>query len=259
MQIIVKKQKPKQPGGRKKMSKDNKIITALIVGIAVVSIIIAIMVGNHVGKANQDDLTTEITTEQDVTFENDPILPEDITEESTTEEKTTKADVEMVVLDEPAKPTIAVTEPTQQTKPDTTKKPETTTKPSTTRPVTSAKPTETPVLGNDDVKEYSCGTKGHHCDSKETHNFIVGLENKGCPHCGSHSCKSFYTYDEWGNACYDPTRCPEYNVKADPTEYCQECGKECGDGGKGTCVRFTVDTKCPSCKKSVKAKTCHSH
>ena len=50
--------------------------------------------------------------------------------------------------------------------------------------------------GNDSVNEYSCGSKGHHCDSKETHDFIVGLEKKGCPHCGSHSCKSFYTYDE---------------------------------------------------------------
>lgn len=113
--------------------------------------------------------------------------------------------------------------------------------------------------GNDSVNEYSCGSKRHHCDSKETHSFIVSLEEKGCPYCGSHSCKSFYTYDEWGNACYDPTKCESYNVKSDPCEYCQECGKKVGDGLGNTCVRFNTDTKCPECDKTVKAKTCHSH
>lgn len=113
--------------------------------------------------------------------------------------------------------------------------------------------------GSDDVKEYSCGKKGHHCDSKETHNFITNLEKKGCSYCGSHSCKSFYTYDEWGNACYDPTKCERYSGKSDPSEYCQVCGKKVGTGSNNSCVRFTVDTKCPKCGKYVKSKTCHSH
>lgn len=115
------------------------------------------------------------------------------------------------------------------------------------------------IVGDDDVNDYSCGVKGHHCDSLETHNFITSLEEKGCPICGSHSCKSFYAVDEWGNACYDITKCPEYTQEKDPCIYCQTCGKKVGDGDNGTCVRFTVDCTCPICGKTVKAKTCHTH
>ena len=115
------------------------------------------------------------------------------------------------------------------------------------------------IDGDDDTSIYSCGVSGHRCHNKEAHNITTMLENKGCHHCGSHSCKSFYTTDEWGNACYDETKCPQYNVKKDPLKYCQDCGKPVGTGGNGTCVHFTVDTKCPDCNEPVKARTCHSH
>ena len=146
--------------------------------------------------------------------------------------------------------------------------PETPTKKADTiKPVTPEKPAETTeskqdgivIIGNDDVNEYSCGVKGHHCDSAETHSFIVSLEKKGCSICGSHSCKSFYCVDEWGNAVCDITKCLKYSEKSDPCIYCQECGKKVGDGDHGTCVRFTVDCTCPVCGKAVKAKTCHTH
>ena len=107
------------------------------------------------------------------------------------------------------------------------------------------------VAGEDKDKQHKCPNCGMSASVEEF--------TDGCPYCGSHSCKSFYTYDEWGNACYDPTKCESYNAKSDPCEYCQECGKKVGTGSGDTCVRFTVDTKCPECSKSVKGKTCHSH
>ena len=237
----------------KKGNKNNKIIAALIVGIIAVSILIAVIIGNFV-KNDTEETTTVPTTEIEETIA-DVVIDDDITENTDTSETTTEKGVEIIKLEEPETTKPTTQKPTQQT----------TVKPA--EPVTQGNPAgvsqgnnhEIIDSGSDSVKEYSCGKKGHHCDSKETHDFIVSLESKGCPHCGSHSCKSFYTYDEWGNACYDPTKCESYNAKSDPCEYCQECGKKVGTGSGSTCVRFTVDTKCPECGKSVKGKTCHSH
>lgn len=237
----------------KKGNKNNKIIAALIVGIIAVSILIAVIIGNFV-KNDTEETTTVPTTEIEETID-DVVIDDDITENTDTSETTTEKGVEIIKLEEPETTKPTTQKPTQQT----------TVKPA--EPVTQGNPAgvsqgnnhEIIDSGSDSVKEYSCGKKGHHCDSKETHDFIVSLESKGCPHCGSHSCKSFYTYDEWGNACYDPTKCESYNAKSDPCEYCQECGKKVGTGSGSTCVRFTVDTKCPECGKSVKGKTCHSH
>ena len=237
----------------KKGNKNNKIIAALIVGIIAVSILIAVIIGNFV-KNDTEETTTVPTTEIEETI-GDVVIDDDITENTDTSETTTEKGVEIIKLEEPETTKPTTQKPTQQT----------TVKPA--EPVTQGNPAgvsqgnnhEIIDSGSDSVKEYSCGKKGHHCDSKETHDFIVSLESKGCPHCGSHSCKSFYTYDEWGNACYDPTKCGSYNAKSDPCEYCQECGKKVGTGSGSTCVRFTVDTKCPECGKSVKGKTCHSH
>ena len=237
----------------KKGNKNNKIIAALIVGIIAVSILIAVIIGNFV-KNDTEETTTVPTTEIEEII-GDVVIDDDITENTDTSETTTEKGVEIIKLEEPETTKPTTQKPTQQT----------TVKPA--EPVTQGNPAgvsqgnnhEIIDSGSDSVKEYSCGKKGHHCDSKETHDFIVSLESKGCPHCGSHSCKSFYTYDEWGNACYDPTKCESYNAKSDPCEYCQECGKKVGTGSGSTCVRFTVDTKCPECGKSVKGKTCHSH
>lgn len=237
----------------KKGNKNNKIIAALIVGIIAVSILIAVIIGNFV-KNDTEETTTVPTTEIEETI-GDVVIDDDITENTDTSETTSEKGVEIIKLEEPETTKPTTQKPTQQT----------TVKPA--EPVTQGNPAgvsqgnnhEIIDSGSDSVKEYSCGKKGHHCDSKETHDFIVSLESKGCPHCGSHSCKSFYTYDEWGNACYDPTKCESYNAKSDPCEYCQECGKKVGTGSGSTCVRFTVDTKCPECGKSVKGKTCHSH
>ncbi len=249
MQIYVKQQKSKNP----KTRKQNRIIAGLIVAIIAVSVFIAVMIGNFVGK--EPDITTTESTTEAATLE-EVIIPSE-TEESETV-TTESVEAEVLVLEEPTKQTTTTTKTNNS-------------KPSTVKPAEPVKPSQPSGIvqgmdnsgiidnGNDSVNEYSCGGKGHHCDSKETHEFIVSLEKKGCPYCGSHSCKSFYTYDEWGNACYDPSKCESYSVKQDPAEYCQDCGKKLGDGSGNTCIQFTVDVKCPDCGKSVSAWMCHSH
>ena len=122
----------------------------------------------------------------------------------------------------------------------------------------SAKSTQTTTKKTAAAK-YSCGVKNHNCTTPEEHAFLTSLEEKGCPICGSHSCRSFYALDEWGNTCYDITKCPQYKEEEDPTIRCEHCGRVSGTGDNGTCVRFTVDTVCPICGKTVKAKTCHTH
>lgn len=239
--------------GIKKTNKSNKTIIALIIGIVIVSVFIAVMIGYN-PSTEEPEITTEPTSEVTESV-GDIIIDENITDAN--DESSTVKEAEIIKLEEPE----IITE-----KPSTpTPKPQTSTvkpaKPVTQKPSPGSQGTHSEILedGNDSVNEYSCGSAKHHCDSKETHNFIVSLENKGCPDCGSHSCKSFYAVDEWGNACYDPIKCESYSAKNDASEYCQECGKKCGTGSNGTCVRFTVDTTCPECGKKVSGKTCHSH
>ena len=104
---------------------------------------------------------------------------------------------------------------------------------------------------------YCCGVAGHHCEGPETHSYICELEQKGCEYCGSHSCPSFYAVDQWGQTCYTPSKCPKYDIHADPVYYCQTCHKPCGDGRNGTCVQFVVACNCPNCGEQVSAWACH--
>ena len=239
-----------------KGDKHNKVVAGLIAAIIIVSILIGVLVVTATRNKNGDDTATTEITEMETTGDN--LILEDITEESESEEDVAEmeADENMLVIDEVL--TLADTTKT----PSTTKK-QTSSKEEVLKPATTNKTPTTeyslPASDNDSVKEYSCGKSGHHCESKETHSFIVSLEKKGCSICGSHSCKSFYAIDEWGNACYDISKCTKYSEKKDSNKYCDECAKKIGNGSKGTCVRFTVDTKCPDCGKAVKARTCHTH
>lgn len=218
-------------------------------------------------------LITEETTEEELITIEEPGKEKHTEKETTTTNKavtTTQRSVtetkryenktrrQTVTTKNPTSPsTTKKPEQTTQMRETTTKKPEATTtkktEPTTKKPVTTTKPETTKP------KPYSCGSKNHHCTTKEEHAFIKSLEEKGCSICGSHSCRSFYAIDEWGNNCYDITKCPKYSEKKDPANYCEHCGKEIGVGDNGTCVRFTVDTKCPICGKKVPAKTCHTH
>lgn len=239
-----------------KGDKHNKVVAGLIAAIIIVCILIGVLVVTATRNKNGDDTATTEITEMETTGDN--LILEDITEESESEEDVAKmeADENMLVIDE------VLTQADTTKTPSTTKK-QTSSKEEVLKPATTNKTPTTeyslPASDNDSVKEYSCGKSGHHCESKETHSFIASLEKKGCSICGSHSCKSFYAIDEWGNACYDISKCTKYSEKKDPNKYCDECVKKIGNGSKGTCVRFTVDTKCPDCGKSVKARTCHTH
>ncbi|MDD4496149.1 MAG: hypothetical protein PHV32_17710, partial [Eubacteriales bacterium] len=115
------------------------------------------------------------------------------------------------------------------------------------------------IGGGETETKYSCGSPNHHCDGPETHAYILNLELQGCPYCGSHSCPSFYAVDEWGNACYTPSKCPKYDITKDPVYYCQVCGRKNGNGDNNTCQKWIVDTVCPICGKLVKANECHTH
>ena len=202
---------------------------------------------------------------------------EEPTEAPTQKETTTKTQPTTKTPTTTKAPSTTRTQPTTKApsttrQPSTTKPPATTKAPTTTQPTTqkptqptTKKPTEPttekPVTTTkqDVSKAYSCGNSRHHCKTPEDHAFITSLEAKGCPTCGSHSCKSFYCTDQWGNPSYNQSKCPQYGVKDDPLVYCSTCGKKVGTGDKGTCVRFTVDTVCPICHKEVPARTCHSH
>ncbi len=239
-----------------KGDKHNKVVAGLIAAIIIVCILIGVLVVTATRNKNGDDTATTEITEMETTGDN--LILEDITEESENEGDVAEmeADENMLVIDE------VLTQADTTKTPSTTKK-QTGSKEEVLKPATTNKTPTTeyslPASDNDSVKEYSCGKSGHHCESKETHSFIVSLEKKGCSICGSHSCKSFYAIDEWGNACYDISKCTKYSERKDPNKYCDECAKKIGNGSKGTCVRFTVDTKCSDCGKAVKARTCHTH
>lgn len=244
------------------MKNTRKLICFALCIITIVSMFAACGKENKPAE-EETTITEETTTKEPITIEEPS---KETTEKETTKKEETTTKKAETTTAQPytppsttkPKPQVPSTtkKPTQTTtkkpEPTTTKKPEPTTKPTTTKPTTTL-PAET------EPKPYSCGKANHHCTTKEEHAFIVSLENKGCSICGSHSCRSFYAIDEWGNNCYDITKCPKYSVKEDPLEYCEHCGKPCGLGDKGSCVRFTVETKCPGCGKTVPAKTCHSH
>ncbi|HHW45410.1 MAG TPA: hypothetical protein GXX17_00690 [Clostridiales bacterium] len=106
--------------------------------------------------------------------------------------------------------------------------------------------------------KYNCGNPLHHCVNEAGHNYLVEIEEEGCPYCGSHSCPSFYTVDKWGYPIIDPTVCPQYDVKKDPTKYCQDCGRPIGSK-KGQCLQFLISAYCDICGKWVEGRTCHYH
>lgn len=225
--------------------KNKKILIGVIAVIIVATIVV---VGFTLTKDKEEPITTTDATTQETTIE----LPIKI-EETETETTQLAEDDDTLKIDD-----VEVKTPT------TTKAQKDNS--ATQKPVNKDenKGDNVGIVINPDAQTptpttYSCGVAGHHCHGQATHNFIVSLEQKGCEHCGSHSCPSFYTTDEWGQACVDVTKCPEYNKKNDPLYYCQDCGKKVGNGSNGTCIMFTIDTVCDACGESVSARTCHSH
>lgn len=226
--------------------KKKKIVIGSIIGVVVIALIVTMVLTLNKEEPKEEITTTE-TTEQ-VKVE----LPTKI-EETETETTQLAEDEDTLKIEDVEVKTPTTTKAQKDN--GTTQKPVN---------KDENKGDNVGIVINPDAQTptpttYSCGVAGHHCQGQETHNFIVSMEAKGCEHCGSHSCPSFYATDKWGNAILDATKCPEYNKKNDPLYYCQDCGKKVGDGSNGTCVMFTVDVKCPDCGASVSGNTCHSH
>ena len=218
--------------------------------IALIIVIIAMIGMNTANPAKTAETPViEPTSAIVETIKKEPIETEETQAEpfmAITEESETKSAETEPVITEPKQESKAQTEKSKEQKKETP-------------------PAETEKLENGGIvigdptptQTYSCGINGHHCTGPETHSYICELEQKGCEYCGSHSCPSFYAVDEWGQGCYTPSKCPKYDIHADPVWYCQTCHKLCGDGRNGTCVQFVLDCTCPNCGEQVKAWTCH--
>lgn len=179
-----------------------------------------------------------------------------VLENDTPDEGSEAVDVN-VALENPTAPTGGT--PTERPKDDDSSKTEQPARP--VRPVEPEQPDDEGgiQIGDGNTSEaYFCGSQNHRCKSAEAHAYLLSLELEGCPHCGSHSCPSFYGTDEWGNTGLTPELCPKYDEKKDPVKYCQDCGKKTGDGSGDTCAQFVEDCDCPFCGKHVKAWTCHT-
>ena len=235
-------------------------ILALVIAPILLGIIIWTIAGFRTDSPSTDP-TGQIVVETEAATTPSISIPVIDTPDATDPEPTNKSDH---LVDDgtgltPVEPDM--TEPdTSETAPTGTAEPE---------PVQPETPVALPAVDEDDSKhdgivigggkiEYDCGTEGHHCDGPETHAYILNLELKGCKYCGSHSCPSFYAVDEWGNTCYAPSHCPEYDIHKDPVYYCQKCGKACGDGSGDTCVQFINACACPNCAEYVDSWTCHT-
>jgi len=137
--------------------------------------------------------------------------PEITTEITTSTKVETTSKVSETTTEPKEKTTIATTKTVSSSASKTSKRAENKV---TVKPTEKEKTaTTTKKAVTTEVKKavvYSCGCKNHHCQSKEDHEFVIYLENKGCDICGSHSCPSFYALDEWGQQCYDISKCPQY-------------------------------------------------
>jgi hypothetical protein len=137
-----------------------------------------------------------------------------------------------------------------------------TTPPTTTKKAevgaTPIKAAPTPKNQDKNTGGIKIGNEAPPPDNSETNAFIENLKAQGCPYCGSHTCASFFAKDQWGNLCYNPSKCPNYDITKDPVYYCQTCHKKCGDGANGTCVHFIKACNCPNCGEYVEARTCHT-
>ena len=247
--------------------KHTRRIISLAMVIVMVCSVMAVFSACNKRTVDEPTEPSETTTEEPATFEepSGEEIPEVTTEdETTTEQNETTTEKKEPVTKKNEPTTARKQEPVtkKKTEPTTKKQSEPTTKkqsePTTKKVDPTTKKVE-PTTKESSSGKFTCTSPNHHCTTREEHEFLCSLEAKGCPICGSHSCKSFYSIDEWGNNCYDITRCPKYAEDEDPANCCEYCGRECGLGDNGTCVRFTVDTVCPICGKTVKAKTCHTH
>ena len=233
-------------------SKKRTVVLSIVSVLLIAGIITAVIL---IPKKNNDEpIETENVTETETEVET---IVADIPEDTETAEivDITEVDPENIITPE------ETTAESETTSVKETEKAKETAKAETVKSAETTSSSGSVIIGGGETTQkttYSCGVAGHHCQNEAAHAHICNLEIEGCPYCGSHSCKSFYATDEWGQSQYTPSLCPKYNIKNDPTEYCQDCGKKLGDGTNGTCVQYVNACYCTSCGKWVESFTCHS-
>ena len=232
-------------------SKKRTIIISGIAILLVAGIITAVILIPN--KNNDEPIETENVTETEAESET---IVADIPEDTETDTiDITEVDPENIITPE------ETTAESETTSVKETEKAKETAKAETVKSAETASSSGSVIIGGGETTQkttYSCGVSGHHCQNEAAHAHVCNLEIEGCPYCGSHSCKSFYAVDEWGQSQYTPSLCPKYNAKNDSLYYCQTCGKPTGDGTNGTCVHYIEECDCPNCGKHVGSRECHT-
>ena len=102
---------------------------------------------------------------------------------------------------------------------------------------------------------YDCGVAGHDCRNAQQHVRFT----RPCQYCGlTLGCVGRIQTDELGFTVCDDNCCYSYDVKLDPSKYCQTCGKTKNSAHTEKCHRYLADTNCLFCGQPVKANTCHT-
>ena len=105
---------------------------------------------------------------------------------------------------------------------------------------------------------YNCHTENHACKDEASHNSLLVEMERGCPYCGKSDCSSFFALDENLFTKIDFTKCPEYSIEKDPSEYCQTCGLPLsGNSGDVVCHQSMSGLPCDYCGAERGAKECH--
>lgn len=108
---------------------------------------------------------------------------------------------------------------------------------------------------------YTCGWEDHFCYSEQGHQSLLEEMARGCHYCGKTDCISFLAREKTGFTTTDTHSCPEYDVRKDPTEYCQNCGyPEWGQAKAGEIYCSKVlnhDLACHRCGEMRYVGQCH--
>ena len=108
---------------------------------------------------------------------------------------------------------------------------------------------------------YTCGWEDHYCYGEAHHQDLLEEMARGCYYCGKTDCVSFLAREETGFTTTDTHACPEYDVRNDPTEYCQKCGyPEWGQAKAGEiyCSKvLNFDMACHHCGEMIYVDKCH--
>lgn len=107
---------------------------------------------------------------------------------------------------------------------------------------------------------YDCGVEDHDCMCANDHIEFT----RPCKYCGlTLECKGRICKDQYGFTYCDSSKCYSYDIKLDPSKYCQTCGKPCSstietDRTKMCSRKIGGGGKCLHCGIQVPGGTCHT-